>query len=45
MVLHVHKEHIDRLELEEVAEEFVSGRGGQAKGVWVISMIINFRSQ
>ena len=26
MVLHVHKEHCDRLELERVANEFVSGR-------------------
>ena len=26
MVQHFHKEHIDRLELENVAEEFVSGR-------------------
>ena len=30
MVLHVHKEHVDRLELEEVAEEFVLvGRAGE----------------
>ena len=31
MVLHVHKEHIDRLELEKVAEEFVSGREGRRR--------------
>jgi hypothetical protein len=31
MVLHVHKEHIDRLEVENVAEEFVSGREGRRR--------------
>ena len=31
MVLHVHKEHCDRLELERVANEFVSGREGRMR--------------
>ena len=31
MVLHVHKEHLDGLELERVAHEFVSGREGRLK--------------
>ena len=31
MVLHVHKEHRDALELEKVAHEFVSGREGRLR--------------
>ena len=31
MVLHVHKESLDRLELERVAHEFVSGREGRLR--------------
>ena len=31
MVLHVHKERVDRLELERVAHEFVSGREGRLR--------------
>ena len=37
MVLHVHKEHIDSLELEKLSEEFF-WQGRQAKGVWFISV-------
>ena len=31
MVLHVHKEHCDKLELERVANEFVSGGEGKVR--------------
>ena len=31
MVLHVHKHEVDRLELERVAHEFVSGREGRLR--------------
>ena len=31
MVLHVHKDEVDRLELERVAHEFVSGREGRLR--------------
>ena len=31
MVLHAHKEQVDRLELERVAHEFVSGREGRLR--------------
>ena len=31
MVLHIHKDHVDKLELEKVAEEFVTGREGRQR--------------
>ena len=31
MVLHVHKEPVDKLEIEKVAEEFISGREGRRR--------------
>ena len=31
MVLHIHKDHVDKLELEKVAEEFVTGPEGRQR--------------
>ncbi len=43
MVLHVHKERVDRLELERVAHEFVR-QGRQGENVWLISVTLQTAS-
>ena len=36
MILRVHKEQVDRLDLEKVGENYVSGREGYTERDWLI---------